>query len=33
MVGAYEVVTFPVALPQEYKPVIQPEFPWQNLPK
>jgi putative exosortase-associated protein (TIGR04073 family) len=32
LVGAYEIVTFAVPCPAGYKPVIQPEFPWQNLP-
>ncbi|MFA7254967.1 MAG: exosortase system-associated protein, TIGR04073 family [Candidatus Omnitrophota bacterium] len=29
LVGVYEVVTFPIPYPAKYKPVIQPEFPWQ----
>lgn len=28
IVGAYETVTFPVPLPADYVPVIQPEFVW-----
>jgi putative exosortase-associated protein (TIGR04073 family) len=29
IVGAYEIVTFPIPLPEDYKPVIEPEFPWE----
>lgn len=32
LVGVYEMVTFPVAYPKDYKPVLQPEFAWQHLP-
>ena len=32
LVGVYEMVTFPLPLPANYKPVIQPEFPWQLAP-
>lgn len=28
VVGAYETVTFPIPLPADYVPVIQPEFAW-----
>ena len=28
-VGAYEVITFPFPLPDEYVPVYKPEFVWQ----
>ena len=28
-VGIYEVVTFPFPLPEDYKPVYEPEFVWQ----
>ena len=31
LIGAYELVTFPLPLPAEYEPVIYPEFPWQLL--
>jgi len=33
LIGVYEMVTFPFALPAGYKPVLQPEFPWDNLSK
>ena len=33
LVGIYEIVTFPIPLPKDYGPVLQPEFPWQHLPK
>lgn len=26
VVGAYETVTFPVPLPEDYKPIVEPEF-------
>ena len=29
LVGVYEMVTFPLPYPASYKPVLQPEFPWQ----
>ena len=29
LVGVYEMVTFPIPYPANYKPVLQPEFPWQ----
>lgn len=29
IVGAYEVVTFPIPIPEGYKPVIEPEYVWQ----
>lgn len=32
LVGAYELVTFPLPYPADYKPVLQPEFTWQHLP-
>jgi putative exosortase-associated protein (TIGR04073 family) len=32
LVGIYEMVTFPIPYPAKYKPVLQPEFAWQNLP-
>ena len=31
-VGIYEMVTFPFPCPAKYKPVLQPEFPWQLAP-
>lgn len=30
IVGAYEVVTFPIPVPPDYKPVIEPEYVWQT---
>lgn len=32
LVGAYEILTFPVSLPADYAPVINPEFAWDYLP-
>jgi putative exosortase-associated protein (TIGR04073 family) len=32
LTGVYEMLTFPLPLPANYKPVIQPEFPWQLAP-
>jgi len=32
LIGVYELVTFPVPYPAHYKPVLFPEFEWQNLP-
>ena len=32
LVGVYEMVTFPLPYPANYKPVLQPEFPWQLAP-
>jgi putative exosortase-associated protein (TIGR04073 family) len=29
LVGVYEMVTFPLPYPAHYKPVLQPEFPWE----
>ena len=26
MAGAYEIVTFPLPVPEDYKPIIQPEY-------
>lgn len=28
-VGAYELLTFPIALPDEYKPILSPRFPFE----
>jgi len=30
VVGAYETVTFPIPLPEDYKPIVEPEFVIQN---
>ena len=32
LVGVYEMVSFPLPCPANYKPVLQPEFPWQLAP-
>lgn len=32
LVGVYEMVTFPLPYPANYKPILQPEFTWQHLP-
>ena len=32
LVGVYEIVSFPIPYPANYKPVLQPEFPWQLAP-
>jgi putative exosortase-associated protein (TIGR04073 family) len=32
LVGVYEMVTFPLSYPGGYKPILQPEFPWQLAP-
>ena len=32
LVGGYEMVTFPIPYPADYKPVLSPEFPWQLAP-
>ena len=32
LVGIYEMVTFPIPYPANYKPVLSPEFEWQHLP-
>lgn len=29
IVGAYEIITFPIPFPEDYKPVIEPEFVWE----
>jgi putative exosortase-associated protein (TIGR04073 family) len=33
LVGVYEIVTFPIPYPANYKPVLQPEFEWQHFPE
>ncbi len=33
LVGVYEMVTFPIPYPANYKPVLQPEFPWEMAKK
>ncbi len=32
LVGVYEMVSFAIPYPANYKPVLQPEFPWQLAP-
>ncbi len=32
-VGLYEVVTFPIPCPGDYRPIIQPEFVWGYPPR
>ena len=27
--GAYEVLTFPVPIPSQYQPILQPDYVWQ----
>ncbi|MCI0411036.1 MAG: exosortase system-associated protein, TIGR04073 family [Acidobacteria bacterium] len=29
-VGAYELLTFPIALPDDYKPILTPPFPFEQ---
>lgn len=29
VVGVFELVTAPFAVPPEFKPILRPEFPWQ----
>ena len=29
VVGAYELLTFPIALPDDYKPILSPRFPFE----
>jgi len=33
VVGVIEIATFPIPLPSNYKPILQPEFAWQHLPE
>jgi len=33
LAGVYDIVTFPIPFPKEYAPLVQPEFPWDQLPK
>jgi putative exosortase-associated protein (TIGR04073 family) len=28
LVGVYELLTSPIAVPENYEPVMQPEYPW-----
>lgn len=29
-VGAYELLTFPIAVPDDYKPILTPDFPFEQ---
>ncbi|HCM42289.1 MAG TPA: hypothetical protein DIS66_03115 [Candidatus Omnitrophica bacterium] len=31
LAGVYDIVTFPIPLPKEYGPIVQPELPWEKL--
>lgn len=33
MIGGYEIVTFPFPVPEEYRPVLQPEYVLSDLPE
>ena len=33
VIGAYEIITFPFPVPEEYKPVLQPEYVLSDLPE
>ena len=30
VVGAYELLTFPIAVPDDYKPILSPPFPFEE---
>jgi putative exosortase-associated protein (TIGR04073 family) len=30
VVGAYELLTFPIAVPDDYKPILSPPFPFEQ---
>ena len=30
VVGAYELLTFPIAVPDDYKPILSPQFPFEQ---
>ncbi|OQA57761.1 MAG: hypothetical protein BWY42_00314 [Candidatus Omnitrophica bacterium ADurb.Bin277] len=32
LTGVYEMVTFPVPYPANYRPILKPEFAWHHLP-
>ena len=32
LTGVYEMVTFPIPYPANYRPILKPEFAWQHLP-
>jgi putative exosortase-associated protein (TIGR04073 family) len=29
LVGLYEVVTFPAPVPRGYRPILEPDYPWE----
>ena len=29
--GAYEIVTFPIPVPENYRPLIEPKYPWEAV--
>jgi len=31
VIGLFEVITCPFATPPDYKPILDPEFPWQRF--
>jgi putative exosortase-associated protein (TIGR04073 family) len=31
LVGVYELLTFPFAVPRGFEPLIRPEFPWNHF--
>jgi putative exosortase-associated protein (TIGR04073 family) len=31
LLGVYELLTWPIALPRRYEPLMRPEFPWQHF--
>lgn len=33
VIGAYEIATFPFPVPEEYRPVLQPEYVLSDLPE
>ncbi len=33
VIGAYEIITFPFPVPEEYQPVLQPEYVLSDLPE
>lgn len=33
VIGVYEVLTCPFEAPPNFKPIMEPEFPWQSLSK
>lgn len=33
VMGGYEIVTFPIPVPEEYRPVLQPEYVLSDLPE